>query len=50
MRPIMQSEGGSTTGLSAESITDLDRTILDTARTVFAARWIASSDRSEAWA
>jgi TetR/AcrR family transcriptional regulator len=35
MRPIMQSEGGSTTGLSAESITDLDRTILDTARTVF---------------
>ncbi|HEY2501779.1 MAG TPA: TetR/AcrR family transcriptional regulator [Mycobacterium sp.] len=31
----MQSEGGLTTGLSAESITDLDRTILDTARTVF---------------
>ena len=35
MRPIMQPEGGSTTGLPAESITDLDRTILDTARTVF---------------
>jgi AcrR family transcriptional regulator len=35
MRPNRQSEGGSTSGLSAESITDLDRTILDTARTVF---------------
>ncbi|HSS24528.1 MAG TPA: TetR/AcrR family transcriptional regulator [Mycobacterium sp.] len=31
----MQSEGGSKTGLTAESITDLDRTILDTARKVF---------------